>query len=112
MAGFRRPRRLGNLHPALGIAMPDPLFITSEIHITPGAILALAQAGQNPAEFLTRHFYGDWGDVDAHDAAMNNAAVKEKGRILSVYHTAWDEKIYVLTDPGHQRTTILLPEES
>lgn len=50
--------------------------------------------------------------MDAHDAAMNNAAVKEKGRILSVYHTAWDEKIYVLTDPGHQRTTILLPEES
>jgi hypothetical protein len=70
---------------------------------------------------LARHVSGDWGEVDAHDAAANVAALKDGSRILSVYFI--DElgspargKFWIITDAvgeGGQRavTTVLLPEE-
>ncbi len=65
---------------------------------------------------LARHVAGDWGEVDAHDAAANKAALQNGSRILSVYFL--DElgaptrgKFWIITEADRSSTTVLLPEE-
>jgi hypothetical protein len=79
---------------------------------TPGAIEAMAKAGQDPAELLTRHRSGDWGDVDAEDAAANTRAAVEGGeRVLSAYTLKDGTRLWVITEAARSATTILLPDE-
>ena len=74
---------------------PTPLhrFGLGTTVATPGALDALRRSGQSPIEFLTRHQRGDWGDVPAGDAALNDEAVAHEGdeeqqqRVLSAYTT-------------------------
>ena len=49
------------------INKPSPLFPLGQTVATPGALEALASAGQNPKEFLDRHARGDWGSVGDED---------------------------------------------
>ena len=78
---------------------------------TPGAIEALARAGETPLPYLVRHSAGDWGDLDQHDKAENESALKDKLRILSAYLLADGTRIWVITEADRSVTTILLPEE-
>jgi hypothetical protein len=79
---------------------------------TPGAIEAMAKAGQNPLELLTRHQTGDWGEVDAADAAANTrAAVEGDQRILSAYMLNDGTRLWIITEADRAATTILLPDE-
>jgi hypothetical protein len=83
---------------------------------TPGALGALQESQQSAAEFLDRHAAGDWGDVCASDARLNDQALRDGSRLLSVYHTRSGTRLWVITeasdDSGHRTaTTILLPEE-
>lgn len=66
---------------------------------------------------LARHANGDWGDVDAEDRAMNDAAVAEGERIVSSY-TLPDEfegcpsdRLWVITERDRSVTTILWPSD-
>jgi hypothetical protein len=54
---------------------PKPLFRLGQVVGTPGAIEALKDAGQQPAEFLTRHVTGDWGDLCDEDKEENELSV-------------------------------------
>ena len=71
------------------------MFAMGVIVATPGALSALGQAGQSPADLLRRHAVGDWGDLDDHDRAANWSALREGGRLLSSYTTARDRKSVV-----------------
>jgi hypothetical protein len=91
-------------------------FSLGQILATPGALEAIEQAGQSPAEFLDRHAQGDWGEVGEEDAESNNQALLDGSRLLSVYRTSTGIKLWIITeaaDESHLRaaTTILLPEE-
>lgn len=86
-------------------------FSLGRILITPGALAALEAAGQTPHGFLHRHVLGDWGDVDAHDRQANEGALRAGARLLSVYWTRREVKLWVITEADRQSTTILLPEE-
>jgi hypothetical protein len=86
-------------------------FTLGTILATPGALDALEDASQAPAEFLSRHANCDWGDVDAADAAENELSVAEGFRILSAYETKKGVKLWVITEADRSATTILLPEE-
>lgn len=86
-------------------------FSLGQTVATPGALKALQDAGQSPAEFLSRHVNGDWGDCCAEDKAENELSLKEGLRILSVYHTSKGVKIWVITEADRSSTCILLPEE-
>jgi hypothetical protein len=82
---------------------------------TPDALKAIEASGKSAADFLARHAAGDWGDVDAEDAAANEAALLDGSRLLSVYH-AGSVKLYIITeacdDEGRRSaTTILLADE-
>ena len=93
-----------------------PLFPLGTVVATPGALEAIQQAEQSPAEFLDRHVCGDWGDLSEDDREANDVSLRDGSRILSAYHTACGAKIWIITeaaDDDGQRaaTTILLPDE-
>lgn len=96
--------------------MSKPKFSMGKPLATPGALEALAEAGQTTGELLARHLTADWGDVDAGDAALNDAALTDGSRLFSAYTLRTGVKIWVITEAAddHGRraaTTLILPEE-
>jgi len=67
-----------------------PLFNLGQLVATPGALVALAKAGQTPLDFLSRHVCGDWGDIDKDDCKENELGLKRGFRLLSSYRTNAD----------------------
>jgi hypothetical protein len=91
-------------------------FDLGQMVATPGALEALASAGQEPLYFLERHARGDWGEVDEEDGRLNDESVRDGSRILSAYHTLRGDKLWIITeaegDDGRRASTcILLPDE-
>jgi hypothetical protein len=91
--------------------MPTSRFSLGQLVATPGAIEAMRNAGQSPADFLTRHAAGDWGLVNAEDKQANEDAIRTGERLLSAYRTAKGVKLWIITEADRSATTILLPEE-
>lgn len=94
----------------------NKLFSLGRIVATPGALHALHESGQSADEFLCRHVTGDWGDLDAEDKALNDAALIDGSRILSAYKTSKGERIWVITEAVNEvglryMTTILKAED-
>jgi len=87
------------------------LFPLGQIVATPGALEALESSLQTPAEFLTRHVSGDWGDLSADDIAENEFSIKTGFRLLSSYLTARGQRLWVITEAQRDVTTLLLPDE-
>jgi hypothetical protein len=57
---------------------------------TPGALEA---AEETPEQLLSRHQYGDWGDVPPEDAKENELSVEQGFRILSAYTLSTGTKL-------------------
>ncbi len=96
--------------------MAKPKFKLGQLLATPGALDALQQSNQDVLPFLLRHASGDWGGVDKEDAASNDAALIDGGRLLSSYETRKGVKIWIITEAADEQgnraaTTVLLPEE-
>jgi len=88
-----------------------PLFSLGQCVATPGALAALEEAGQTPADFLNRHVHGDWGTVHPADKGLNEQAMRDGDRIFSVYATAKGIKLWVIREADRASTCILLPAE-
>ena len=63
-----------------------------------------------------RHCRGDWGDCCPDDAALNDTALQDGGRIFSVYHIpptlyALESSIWIITESDRSYTTILFPSD-
>jgi hypothetical protein len=93
------------------VTIPEPLFPLGRCLLTPGAICALLRAVQLPVAFLIRHASGDWGLLDSHDWAVNQAALRTGERLFSRYLTAMGEDLWVTTEADRSVTTILLPSD-
>jgi hypothetical protein len=91
--------------------MSTPRFTLGSLVSTPAALAALERAGQMPLDFISRHVRCDWGEVDSEDWKLNDEAVREGSRVLSVYRTLKGEKLWVITEADRSSTCILLPEE-
>ena len=87
-----------------------PKFSLGQLVATPGALDALAESGQSPADFLSRHVRGDWGEVCDEDKQANDDALLHGERLLSAYQTLRSVKIWVITEADRSSTCILLPE--
>jgi hypothetical protein len=88
------------------------LFELGSCYITPGAMGAVLEAGQHAGQFIERHAGGDWGECDAHDAALNDRAVESGAdRVFSAYRTAAGARLWVITEWDRSATTVLLPDE-
>ena len=77
--------------------------------ITNGAMAVLSHGDVFTA--LRRHACGDWGDLCLEDHAANNEALREGGRLLSIYRSSAGVKFWILTEADRTGTTVLLPEE-
>ena len=49
-----------------------PLFPLGQCVATPGALAALEEANQSPADFLIRHVHGDWGGAPMYPSLLCN----------------------------------------
>jgi len=96
----------GTSYDSASISLP-----LGQLLATPGALRALAHAGQSPIAFLRRHMAGDWGEVCPEDAQANAHAAEHGGRILSAYTLSSGVKIWIITEADRSATTLLLPEE-
>lgn len=86
-------------------------FETGRIVSTPGALMAMEEARENPASFLARHVAGDWGELDADDIMENEFSLAHGFRLLSAYRLRTGAKIWIITEADRSATTFLLPEE-
>ena len=77
---------------------------------TPGALRVLVEAGEDPLSLLSRHYSGDWGELDTHDRKENELSLKNGWRVLSSYPVG-EKKVWIITEADRSVTTVLLPEE-
>lgn len=97
-----------------------PLFSLGMTVITPGFLQKAEEFwGEGMDEFflvcLSAHTSGAaWKLLDEHDQKANESSLQTRGRILSSipFNGKTDgEKFWIITDPGWETTTFLLPEE-
>lgn len=79
-----------------------------QIVITRNALDTLSKDAVYAA--LARHQKGDWGDVCDEDRGLNDEALKDGSRILSVYKDG-ETKFWIITEADRSATTVLLPED-
>ena len=89
----------------------EPRFLLGQCVATPGALGVLQAQNLTPWTFVSRHHAGDWGDVCAEDAQLNNQALIAGTRLLSMYVLPDGQRLYVITEADRSSTTLLLPEE-
>ena len=64
---------------------------------------------------MEKYIQGDWGNLTAHDKALNEAALSDPdgGRIMGAYenkdHPDW--RIWIITEADRSVTTVLFPNE-
>ncbi|QGQ26991.1 hypothetical protein F1728_15310 [Gimesia benthica] len=88
----------------------NKLFSLGQVVATPSALSLLDEHQKTPAEFLSRHQSGDWGELCKEDQQANDSALKHGDRIFSAYKID-DAKIWIITEADRSSTCILLPEE-
>lgn len=93
------------------IVIGKPKFQIGKLVATPGALAAMAEAGQNAMHFVSRHIVGDWGECCEEDKQANEDALVQGERLLSVYRTAKNVRLWVITEADRSSTCVLLPEE-
>lgn len=91
-------------------------FKLGRIVATPGAIRILKESRQAAELFIIKHSMGYWGHICDEDAALNEEAIKDGSRIMSVYKTLKGKEFWVITDAcgesgEREVTTLLLPED-
>lgn len=85
-----------------------PLFNLGDIVATTMANKLLGEDGI--ANLLYRHSHGDWGDIAEDSIAMNSESIESGDSILSKY-TVDNHDYFIITDYGHELTTVMLTEE-
>ena len=97
--------------PQVGGAMHSGKFPLGRLMATPAALQRLAEQTQHTSwALLLRHWQGDWGEVCAEDAGLNDQALMDGGRLLSVYHLS-SGTVWIITEADRSCTTLLNPED-
>jgi hypothetical protein len=84
-------------------------FSLGRLVATPNALSHLSEAEILTA--ITRHLSGDWGELGEEDWLINDAAVKNGSRLLSVFPTGKGVRFWVITEADRSATTVMLPED-
>jgi hypothetical protein len=90
-------------------SLPMAKFRLGHIVSTPNALSQLTH--EDILAGIQRHQAGDWGEVDAHDRAANDGALRDGTRLFSVYRSAAGIRFWIITEADRSSTTILLPED-
>lgn len=89
-------------------------FELGQILATPAAMREFCHL--EITDCLLKHARGQWGNLTLHDWNMNQSALNNGGRIMSVYKLSKGRVLWIITeaedDNGHRSaTTILLPSD-
>ncbi len=81
-----------------------------------GALYTTAEASrtlppEDITEALSRHARGDWGDLCQEDRDLNESALRDGNRLLSVYYAGNGVKFWIVTEADRRATTVLLPDD-
>src|SRR5579862_700295 len=88
-----------------------PPVVLGALSITPGALIAIRNAGQTPAQLIVRHHFGDWGELEPDDWERNNHALQNGLRLLSSYRLRDGTAVWLITEWDRSSTAVLLPGE-
>lgn len=96
------------MFPVTFIAVEKAKFPLGQVVITATAAGIL----DTPAvtEGLRRHAKGDWGDICPEDATLNDLALKDGSRVMSVYGNG-ERRFWVITEADRSSTTVLMPSD-
>lgn len=88
-------------------------FNLGHVVITRGALTFVELHNIDVFALIEQHHNGEWGDLGAHDKALNEAAILNGRRVFSAYETQ-NERIWIITDATDDQgvrtaTTIMLP---
>ncbi|HHF0534521.1 TPA: hypothetical protein ACPHXL_003482 [Vibrio alginolyticus] len=88
-------------------------FNLGAVVMTRGVGELMKEHGLEPIQYLRRHAFGDWGDLEDEDKAQNEEAVVHGGRIFSAYNLTGmpESRLWVITEADRSVTTFLLPSE-
>jgi hypothetical protein len=88
------------------------LFELGKITMTPSAISIIASFKVPIGDLLDRHQRGDYGEVTEKDWRENTLALLPESveRVMSVY-SAGNQKLWIITDPDRNVTTLLTEED-
>ncbi|MCR6481045.1 hypothetical protein NU688_33145 [Variovorax sp. ZS18.2.2] len=79
--------------------------------LTRGVCSLIATGKLTPLPFILRHASGDWGDLCEEDRSSNEAALKQRGRLMSSYKLDDKQTLWIITEWDRSVTTLLLPSE-
>lgn len=91
------------------VSLKQPKLNLGRIVVTSNADSSLTR--EDVIAALRRHLFGDWGTLCVEDWKTNDQRARDQGMVLSAYESANGTKFYVITDPGHEVTTVLMPED-
>ena len=90
------------------LSTPSPWLERGKLRITTVALELIGE--RTVCDAIRRHTLGDWGDVSESERAANDRAVKNGGRVHSVYRTANGTVFWVTTEADRSYTTVSFPE--
>lgn len=94
----------------LVLVVEQSTFPLGFIAVTSGALERLRPSDIEKG--LERHSRCDWGELTEEERDSNERRVRRNAGAMSVYRGGDDAgRFYVITDPGHAITTILMPDE-
>jgi len=89
--------------------MSNRTFPLGQVVATPGLLARIPPSEHLDA--LHRHAGSDWGDLDDEDRQANEDALRDGGRLFSVYRASSGIKFWIITEADRSATCLLLPEE-
>jgi len=84
-------------------------FPLGRLVATPNALIHLSETEIHTA--ISRHLSGDWGEIGEEDWRVNDEALENGSRLLSVFSTGKGVRFWVITEADRSATTMLLPED-
>ncbi len=90
----------------------NPLFPLGIVVASAEATLALAKSKTQPDELLEQHASGRFGDVSPEQRHVNLDAIKNGGRVVSIFTLASGDRLHVVTAANRMSTTILREGET
>ena len=81
-------------------------FDLGRVIITPTASAALQADGKTPADLLSRHQSGDWGDVTEQERSLNERGLAGHFNLQSVYKTIRGDRVAVVTKADRSLTLV------
>jgi hypothetical protein len=70
-------------------------FELGQLVATPGALALMERTKTNPALLVGRHIHADWGDICQEDRGLNEQALTDGSRLMSVYRLVSPETLAV-----------------